>query len=172
MGVSRGLCILLKLRWNHEVVGQLTTKKTTSWVMSVKVMWLTIWAFVALFFCIAAVSCICYTEKCNLSLESLQKYVIAFCLGLLCAMPCLWAPACLLEKHMRENLTTRMPLFRRPVQESAPEEVDPPPHETDPEASLPNYPDHQSPSAPIMPPLNQDGFDAPPSYDAAMRGET
>ena len=39
------------------------------------------------------------------SLKSLKKYVIAFCLGLLCAMPCLWAPACLLEKHMREKLT-------------------------------------------------------------------
>ena len=37
--------------------------------------------------------------------KSLVKYVIAFFLGLLCAMPCLWAPACLLEKHMRENLT-------------------------------------------------------------------
>ena len=42
--------------------------------------------------------------------------------------------------------------------------------ENDQEA-LPNYTDHLLPSAPITPPSNQDGFDAPPSYDAAMRGE-
>jgi len=81
-------------------------------------------------------------------------------------MPCLWAPACLLEKHMREKLT-RDP---RPVQESEPEELNSAAREIDPEA-LPNYSDHPSPSAPITPPSNQDGFDAPPSYDAAMRGE-
>jgi len=78
--------------------------------------WLTIWAFVALFICIAAVSCICYTESCNLSLRSLGKYLIAFCMGLLCAMPCLWAPACLIDNYCWRKKLTRAPLFRRPGQ--------------------------------------------------------
>ena len=121
--------------------------------------------------------------------KSLVKYVIAFFLGLLCAMPCLWAPACLLEKHMRENLTrsrtriyaaatyhislSRIPLIGRPVPSvQEPEELNSATHEIDPEAALPNYADQPSPSAPIPPPENQDGFDAPPSYDAAMRGES
>ena len=66
----------------------------------------------------------------------------------------------------------RIPLFERPVQEPEPEELNSATHEVDSEAGLPNYPDHPSPSAPIAAPANQDGFDAPPSYDAAMRGES
>jgi len=33
-------------------------------------------------------------------LGSLGKYVIAFCMGLLCAMPCLWAPAAFAYYHI------------------------------------------------------------------------
>ena len=33
------------------------------------------------------------------SLQSLPKYATAFCLGLLCSMPCLWAPVCLLDNY-------------------------------------------------------------------------
>ena len=65
---------------------------------------------------------------------------------------------------------SRAPLFRRPGQQSEPEEINSVPHETNQE-SLPNYSGNPSPFAPITPPSNHDGFEAPPSYDAAMRGE-
>ena len=40
-------------------------------------------------------------------LGSLGKYVIAFCMGLLCAMPCLWAPACLIDNYCWRKKLTR-----------------------------------------------------------------
>jgi len=101
--------------------------------------WLTLWALVAFFVSIAFVSCICYTEKAGQSLESLKKYVIAFCLGLLCASPCLWAPACLLERYWRENRG------RQAAQNLAPEAVScAAPSQADPEAQLPDYPGNSS----------------------------
>ena len=47
------------------------------------------------------------------SVGSFVKYLIAFCMGLLCAMPCLWAPACLLDDYCWRKKLTRWNNLRR-----------------------------------------------------------
>ena len=47
------------------------------------------------------------------SVGSFVKYLIAFCMGLLCAMPCLWAPACLLDNYCWKKKLTRWNNLRR-----------------------------------------------------------
>merc|ERR1712181_202471 len=105
-----------------------------------------------------------------------------------------------IQKKIAERRQLNLDAFERRrrggVQDSEPADNNSPVHETDPEAlpdypdhppttlpdypnrtALPDYTDHPSPSAPPAEFVTaaaisgQDEFEAPPSYDVAMRGE-